>query len=144
MPSTTATKKSNNTNRKTVANPAKKVVTMADIKQPYHATPFGEYFRVLDEIDKGKKYTKEYGSVMIISLLEELGEMARAYLAEHGRKRTNLAAQEDETYQQELGDLLVTILRFARIKNINLHDRIMYTLNKIQARQTKPKAAKKR
>jgi NTP pyrophosphatase (non-canonical NTP hydrolase) len=55
-----------------------------------------------------------------------------------------LAAQEDETYQQELGDLLVTILRFARIKNINLHDRIMYTLNKIQARQTKPKAAKKR
>lgn len=112
-------------------------------KQEYHDTPFGEYFRILDEIDKGKRYSKEYGSVMIISLLEELGEMARAYLAEHGRKRTNLAAQNDETYQQELGDLLVTIIRFARIKNINLHDRIMYTLQKIKARQTKPKSAKK-
>lgn len=112
-------------------------------KQPYHDTAFGEYFRILDEIDKGKRYSKEYGSVMIISLLEELGEMARAYLAEHGRKRTNLAAQADETYEQELGDLLVTIIRFARIKNINLHDRIMYTLNKIKSRQTKPKTKAK-
>lgn len=144
MPNTTDKKKTNKTHKKSTPKPAKKVVTMADIKQPYHSTPFGDYFRILDEIDKGKKYTKEYGSVMIISLLEELGEMARAYLAEHGRKRTNLAAQEDETYEQELGDLLVTIIRFARIKNINLHDRIMYTLNKIQARQTKPKAAKKK
>ena len=76
---------------------------------------------------------------MILSLVEEVGEMARAYLAEHGRKGTNLAAQEDETYEQELGDLLVTILRFARIKNINLDDRMMYTLNKIKGRKLNPK-----
>lgn len=107
--------------------------------RPYHDTPFGEYFKVLDEIDKGKRYSKEYGSIMIISLLEELGEMARAYLAEHGRKKTNLAAQGDETYQQELGDLMVTILRLARIKNINLHERIMYTLEKIKKRKVEPK-----
>jgi len=106
---------------------------------PYHATPFGEYFKVLDEIDKGKRYSAEYGSIMIISLLEELGEMARAYLAEHGRKKTNKAAQADESYEQELGDLLVTILRFARVKNINLHERILYTLEKIKARKIKPK-----
>lgn len=106
---------------------------------PYHATPFGEYFKVLDEIDKGKRYSAEYGSIMIISLLEELGEMARAYLAEHGRKKTNKAAQADESYEQELGDLLVTILRFARVKNINLHERILYTLEKIKARKVKPK-----
>jgi NTP pyrophosphatase (non-canonical NTP hydrolase) len=110
-------------------------------KQQFHKTPFGDYFRILDEIDKGKRYSKEYGSIMIISLLEELGEMARAYLAEHGRKKTNKAAQADETYEQELGDLLVTILRFARIKNINLHDRIMYTLEKIKKRKDKPKGA---
>lgn len=108
-------------------------------KQTYHSTPFGEYFKVLDEIDKGKRYSDEYGSIMILSLLEELGEMSRAYLAEHGRKRTNKAAQNDETYEQELGDLLVTILRFARVKNINLHDRILYTLEKIKARKIKPK-----
>lgn len=108
-------------------------------KQDYHDTPFAKYFRVLDEIDKGKRYSKEFGSIMIISLMEEVGEMARAYLAEHGRKPSNLAAQEDETYKEELGDLLVTILRFARIKNINLDERINYTLEKIKQRKTKPK-----
>lgn len=111
-------------------------------KHQHHKTPFSQYFRELDEIDKGKRYSKEYGSIMIISLLEELGEMARAYLAEHGRKRTNLAAQADETYQQELGDLLVTILRFARIKNINLDKTIQYTLEKIKRRKLEPKPAK--
>jgi len=147
MPNTPSTQKKEpktkkNTPTKAAASRSNNLPA-TDKKQPYHATPFGEYFRILDEIDKGKRYTQEYGSVMIISLLEELGEMARAYLAEHGRKRTNLAAQADETYEQELGDLLVTIIRFARIKNINLHDRMMYTLNKIKDRQTKPKAAKK-
>jgi NTP pyrophosphatase (non-canonical NTP hydrolase) len=67
--------------------------------------------------------------------------MARAYLAEHGRKRTNLLAQQDESYRQELGDLLVTIFRFARIKNINLHEQIMYSLDKILERQKVPKGA---
>jgi NTP pyrophosphatase (non-canonical NTP hydrolase) len=105
----------------------------------WHKTPFREYFNTLSEIDKNKRYTKEYGSIMILGLVEEVGEMARAYLAEHGRKKTNIKAQQDETYQQELGDLMVTIFRFARIKNINLHERIMYSLEKIKKRQTQPK-----
>lgn len=107
--------------------------------RPYHATPFKDYYKILNEIDKGKRYSQEYGSILILSLLEELGEMSRAYLAEHGRKKTNKAAQADETYEQELGDLLVTILRFARIKNINLHERILYTLDKIKKRKITPK-----
>jgi NTP pyrophosphatase (non-canonical NTP hydrolase) len=107
----------------------------------YYSTPFAEYFRYLDQIDKGKRNTKEFGSIMILSLVEEMGEMARAYLAEHGRKPTNLAAQQDETYQQEMGDILVSILRFARVKKINLHERIMYSLEKIEKRRTKPKGA---
>ena len=114
---------------------------MSKPKHPYHATPFGDYFRTLDEIDKGKRYSKEYGSMLILSLVEEIGEMARAYLSEHGRKKTNLAAQRDETYEQELGDILVAILRFARIKGINLDERIQYSLNKILKRQTQPKPA---
>lgn len=112
-------------------------------KQPYYDTPFSKYFKVLDEIDKGKRYSKEYGSIMILGLMEEIGEMARAYLAEHGRKSTNLAAQQDESYEQELGDLLVTILRFARVKKINLDDRIMYSLNKIKRRKQQPKPVSK-
>ena len=112
---------------------------MADSKRSHHISPFAEYFNYLSDIDKGKRYSKEYGSILIISLMEEVGEMARAYLAEHGRKPTNIKAQRDETYEQELGDLMVTILRFARIKDINLHERIMYSLQKIEKRKTEPK-----
>jgi len=82
---------------------------------------------------------EEFGSMLILSLVEEVGEMARSYLAKHGRKPSNIAAQEDETYDQELGDIMVSILRFARIKNIDLHKRIMYSLEKIAKRKIEPK-----
>ncbi len=105
-------------------------------------SPFGKYFNKLEAIDKDQKNDAEFGSILILSLVEELGEMARAYLAKHGRKPTNLAAQQDETYQQELGDILVSIIRFARIKNINLDQRIMYTIRKIERRKNSPKQTK--
>ena len=109
------------------------------MKKKTYSTPFGEYFRYLDKIDKNVRYTKEFGSMLILGLVEEVGEMARAYLAKHGRKRSNIAAQKDETYEQELGDILVAILRLARIKNINLHERIMYSFKKIEKRKDSPK-----
>lgn len=112
------------------------------MKKPVHPhikSPFREYFNTLSDIDKGARYSDEFGSIMILGLVEEIGEMARAYLAEHGRKKLNLAAQRDETYQQELGDIVVSILRFARVKNINLHERIMYSLEKIKERKIHPK-----
>lgn len=108
-------------------------------KRVHHKSPFAEYFNYLSRIDRGKRYSKEYGSILILSLVEEVGEVARAYLAEHGRKPKNLAAQRDETYQQELGDLVVTILRIARIKDINLHEFVSRSLKKIEARKNKPK-----
>lgn len=107
-------------------------------KQKY-PSPFGKYFTYLDRIDTSVKNSEEYGSILILSLVEEIGEMARAYLAKHGRKPTNINAQKDETYRQELGDILVSIIRFARIKNINLDRRIMYTLKKIERRKKTPK-----
>ena len=105
----------------------------------YYSTPFATYFKQLDKIDKGVRYSKEFGSILILGIVEEVGEMARAYLAEHGRKKTNLAAQQDETYEQELGDILVSIIRFARIKGIDLDKRIAYTLKKIEKRRKNPK-----
>ena len=101
--------------------------------------PFGYYFKYLDNIDKSARDTKEFGSILILQTVEEVGEMARAYLAEHGRKASNLAAQADETYKQEMGDILVSILRLARVKKLNLHDSIMYSLKKIEKRKTEPK-----
>jgi NTP pyrophosphatase (non-canonical NTP hydrolase) len=108
-------------------------------KRTHHKSPFADYFNYLSRIDRGKRYSKEYGSILILSLVEEVGEIARAYLAEHGRKPLNLAAQRDETYQQELGDLIVTILRIARIKDINLDAYVMRSLKKIEERKLKPK-----
>lgn len=102
-------------------------------------SPFGKYFKKLDSIDKELKGSEEFGSILILSLVEEVGEMARAYLAQHGRKPTNISAQNDETYQQELGDILLAVLRFARIKDINLDQRIMYSLRKIERRRKQPK-----
>lgn len=107
-------------------------------KQKYN-TPFGKYFAHFDRIDSSLKDADEYGSFLILTLVEEIGEMARAYLAKHGRKPTNIAAQQDEKYEQELGDILVSILRFARIKNIDLDKRIMYSLRKIERRHKEPK-----
>jgi NTP pyrophosphatase (non-canonical NTP hydrolase) len=108
-------------------------------RRNYQKTPFAEYFNLLKDVDKSFKDTQEFGSILILTIVEEVGEMARAYLAEHGRKRLNIAAQKDETYEQELGDILVAIIRFARAKNINLHERILYTIEKIQKRQIDPK-----
>lgn len=101
--------------------------------------PFGYYFKYLDSIDKNVRDSKEFGSILILQIVEEIGEMSRAYLAEHGRKATNLAAQADETYKQEMGDILISILRLARIKKLNLHDAMMYSLKKIEKRKTEPK-----
>ena len=109
------------------------------MNKPAMKSPFGKYITILEEADADVKNKEEFGSFLILSLVEEVGEMARAYLAKHGRKPTNLAAQRDETYEQELGDIIVAVLRFSRIKNINLHKRVMYTLNKIKKRQTAPK-----
>ena len=100
---------------------------------------FGFYFSYLDKVDKDVKDTKEFGSMLILGMVEEIGEMSRAYLAKHGRKPRNIAAQEDEAYERELGDILVAILRLARIKNINLHEALMYSLNKIEKRRKNPK-----
>ncbi|MEX0896326.1 MAG: MazG nucleotide pyrophosphohydrolase domain-containing protein [Patescibacteria group bacterium] len=101
----------------------------------YYDTPFKEYFKMLNEVDKGKRDSREFGSMLILGLVEEIGEMARAYLAEHGRKKTNLRAQIDETVEQELGDILMSILRMARIKKINLHERLMDSMNKVKERK---------
>lgn len=128
---------------KTTTTTTKKTPAKASAKklfpEPNKAKTLQEYINVLRELDQDLPQTSEYGSILILGLMEEIGEIARAYLAEHGRKPTNKAAQQDETYKQELGDLLISILRLAIHKNINLDHRIQYTLKKIQRRKSKPK-----
>ncbi|MEK7165998.1 MAG: MazG nucleotide pyrophosphohydrolase domain-containing protein [Patescibacteria group bacterium] len=98
-----------------------------------------EYITTLRQLEKDEINNQEYGSILILAMVEEVGEIARAYLAEHGRKPTNITAQKDETYIHELGDLLVSILKLAIYKNVNLDHRIEYTLKKIRRRKINPK-----
>ena len=97
-----------------------------------------EYTEILRDLEKDELVNQEYGTILILGIVEEVGEIARAYLAEHGRKPNNLRAQRDETYKQELGDLLASILKLAVYKNIDLDERLTYTLNKIRRRKSKP------
>lgn len=108
------------------------------MKQPTSKT-LQQYISLLRDLEKDEIKNQEYGSILIIAIMEEVGEIARAYLAEHGRKPRNIKAQQDETYKQELGDLLVSILRLAIFKNINLDHRIEYTIKKIRHRKLHPK-----
>lgn len=96
---------------------------------------FKNYIEEFKELEKEEMKNREYGSILILAIMEEVGEIARAYLAEHGRKKTNIRAQQDETYKQELGDLLASIIKLAAYKNINLDKRLNYTLNKIRRRK---------
>lgn len=98
-----------------------------------------EYISIIRELEKEELKSNEYGSILILGIIEEVGEIARAYLAEHGRKPSNIKAQQDETYKQELGDLLVSIIKLAVYKNINLDHRIAYTIKKIKRRKHSPK-----
>ena len=94
------------------------------------------YAEKLKDLEREEFKNNEYGSILILAIMEEVGEIARAYLAEHGRKPSNIRAQQDETYKQELGDLLASILKLALFKNIDLDERLTYTLNKIKKRKT--------
>lgn len=131
------TKKNNQHQNASTSSPA---ATANQAAKPTHSYPLTHYQNQLREIDEllGDK-PKAYGSTLILGLMEEIGEIARAYLAEQGYKRTNIKAQQDETYTQELGDLLVSILRLAIEKNIDLDARIQYTVRKLRRRIKQPK-----
>ena len=100
-------------------------------------TPFNKYFARLEKIFPNE--TEEFSPFLILRIMEETGEMARACLAKHGRKQNNLCAQNDETYIEEMGDLLISVMHLAQIKNINLDELIDRSLTKLEARQTHPK-----
>ncbi|MDO8451361.1 MAG: MazG nucleotide pyrophosphohydrolase domain-containing protein [bacterium] len=70
--------------------------------------------------------------VILLFLLEELGEVARAFLKEEGHKEDNNRIVE--TYKQELGDVFFLLLRLAHIKGIDLERQLEYTLEKLGSR----------
>jgi len=95
-----------------------------------------DYQKELAKIDKGRKGARlqDYTSMLILAIVEEVGEMARAYLTKKGRKPRDKRAQTDETYKQELGDIILAIMKLANLRDIDLDKQIKYSLKKIKQR----------
>ncbi len=99
------------------------------------AKTISEYQKELGRADRKPPNLKNYTSMLLLAIVEEVGEMARAYLAQSGRKPGNVRAQQDETYKQELGDIIVAIMKLANIKKIDLDQQISYSLTKVRSKK---------
>jgi len=67
--------------------------------------------------------------IILLYLMEELGEATRAFLKENGYKAQN--NRVTETFQQEIGDVFFMILRLAYVTNTDLEKQLRYTLEKL-------------
>jgi NTP pyrophosphatase (non-canonical NTP hydrolase) len=70
--------------------------------------------------------------VILLFLLEELGETARAFLKEIGHKESN--DRVVESYKQELGDVFFLLLSLAASRGIDLEEQLHYTIKKLKTR----------
>ncbi len=95
---------------------------MADLKDLQEKT--GNISKSLGHSDDPK--------IILLFLLEELGEVARAFLKEEGHKEDN--KRIIETYSQEMGDVFFLLLRLAYVKDINLEEQLDHTLQKLHTR----------
>lgn len=68
--------------------------------------------------------------IILLFLMEELGEVARAYLKEKGHKEGN--DRVTETFRQELGDVFYLILRLAWATDTDLEAELEKTEQKLQ------------
>ena len=67
--------------------------------------------------------------IILLFLMEELGEVARAYLKEQGHKKSN--DRVTETFREELGDVFYLILRLAAVTNTDLEKELNKTEKKL-------------
>lgn len=68
--------------------------------------------------------------IILLFLLEELGEVTRAYLKEEGHKESNDRIKE--TFRQEMGDVFFLLLRLAYITDTDLEEELEKTIKKLE------------
>lgn len=68
--------------------------------------------------------------IVLLFLLEELGESCRAFLKENGYKEGNNRVAE--TFKQELGDVFMLLLRLAYITDTDLEKELNHTIQKLK------------
>lgn len=81
------------------------------------------------------QYKEGYFSplVMLARLTEELGELSREVNHSYGEKPKK-STEEENTIEQELGDLFFVIVCFANSLNINLEDAFGLVMKKFKTR----------
>ncbi len=92
----------------------------------------GEISDLQEEIQEiSNKYGhSEDPKVILLFLLEELGEATRAFLKEQGHKKNN--DRVAETFGQELGDVFYLLLRLAQATDVNLEKEVRNTFEKLK------------
>jgi NTP pyrophosphatase (non-canonical NTP hydrolase) len=70
---------------------------------------------------------------IMLFLMEELGEATRAYLKENGYKETNNRVAE--TFKQELGDVMLLLLRLSAVTGTDLEAMLKRTMEKLAKAQ---------
>jgi NTP pyrophosphatase (non-canonical NTP hydrolase) len=73
-------------------------------------------------------------TIILLFLMEELGEVARAYLKEGGHKAGN--DRVTETFRQEMGDVFYLLLRLAAVTGTDLEEELGKTINKLEKTAT--------
>lgn len=79
-----------------------------------------------------KRNHNEDPKVILLFLLEELGEVARAHLRESGHKGDNDRVLE--TVKQEMGDVFFLLLHLAAVEGIDMEEALGETIGKLEKR----------
>lgn len=69
-------------------------------------------------------------NIILLYLVEELGEVVRAFLKETGHKSTN--DRITESSKHEIGDVFFLLLRLAHVTDTDLEKELNNTINKVQ------------
>lgn len=85
-------------------------------------------------VERIGKITEAHGhskdpNIILLFLMEELGEVARAYLKESGHKEGN--DRVTETFRQEMGDVFYLLLRLAWATDTDLEAELGKTEKKL-------------
>jgi len=92
-----------------------------------------EYQKELDEWFK-KKDWKYWGQLSILArLMEETGEFARLVNHLYGEKPKR-SDEDEQNLEEEIGDILYTLICFANANNIDLDNAIRKSFDKVITR----------
>ena len=82
----------------------------------------------IGQLTKTLKHSED-PTIILLFLMEELGEVARAYLKEEGHKAGN--NRVTETFRQEMGDVFYLLLRLAAATQTDLEKELTKTEHKL-------------